>query len=236
MRKRNQNRYQTCYMCDEHATSSEHVPPKCFFPEQKDMGRDQDYRRNLISVPSCDLHNSEKSKDDEYLLFVVTIHFENKPIAQKHFSTKIMRAVKRKPLMYKFIRETFPITINGLPSLGFIVDRDRFDRELDHITRALYYRHHNSKLALPVIVHTPDLFMVNRPIAKDVNQKMQEIDQMAMDLLPNQTTWGENPEIFSYQFLDLEETQGFVLRMVFYGGFVVITYASPSVTKNAPSE
>jgi hypothetical protein len=221
-------------MCDRPASSREHVPPKCFFPEQKDIGRDKDYRRNLLSVPSCDLHNSEKAKNDEYLLFAIAIHFENKPIAQKHFSTKIMRAIRRKPSMYNFIKENYPVAINGLPSLAFTVDRDRFDVELDHITRALYYVHHNSKLSLPVIIHTPDLFMVNRPVAKDVNRRMQQIERMTIEMLPNQPTYGENPKIFSYQILDLEEVQGFVVRMVFYGGFVVIGYASPSVKKNAP--
>jgi len=219
-------------MCDLSATSNEHVPPKCFFPEQKDVGRDKDYRRNLLSVPSCDLHNSEKSKDDEYLLFVITSHFENKPIAQKHFSTKIMRAVRRKLSMYNFIKENFPVAINGLPSLAFTIDRDRFDKELDHIARALYYLHHNSKLVLPTIVHTPDLFKVNSPTAKDVNQRMQQIDKMTIDALTSQLTHGENPEIFSYQFLDLEEIPSFVARMVFYGGFVVIAYASPSVKES----
>jgi hypothetical protein len=28
---------QTCYMCDSTAISSEHVPPKCIFPESKDV-------------------------------------------------------------------------------------------------------------------------------------------------------------------------------------------------------
>ena len=230
MRKRSRNNVQeTCYMCDMPETSNEHVPPKCFFPEQKDIGEGRDYRQNLLTVPSCDLHNSKKSEDDEYLQFVITIHFENNPIAQKQFSTKIMRAVRRKPSMYNFIKENFPVAINGLPSLAFTIDQDRFDKEIDHITRALYYLHHKSKLSLPIIVHTPDLFMVNQPTAKDVNQRMQQIDKMTIDALTSQPIHGENPEIFSYQFLDLEEIPSFVVRMVFYSGFVVIAYASQTV-------
>lgn len=36
---------QTCYMCDAPATSEEHVPPKCLFPERKDLPQGMDLRR-----------------------------------------------------------------------------------------------------------------------------------------------------------------------------------------------
>ncbi|MBV6465511.1 MAG: hypothetical protein PGMFKBFP_00790 [Anaerolineales bacterium] len=219
---------ETCYMCDMPATSREHVPPRCFFPEQKDVGKN--YRKNLLAVPSCDLHNSEKSKDDEYVQFVITIHYENYPVAQQQFSTKIMRAVRRKPSMFGFLKNLFPITVFGKPSAAFSVDRERFDREIDHIARALYFFHHNSKLEFPITVHTPDLFMVNQPNANLVNQQNHKIEGMTVDAVSDQPVYGENREIFSYQFRDLEEVSGFVMRMVFYGGFVVIAYASPSVS------
>ena len=40
---------ETCYMCDEIATSKEHVPPKCIFPEKKDIGEDNFLRRYVCS-------------------------------------------------------------------------------------------------------------------------------------------------------------------------------------------
>ncbi|WKJ89103.1 hypothetical protein QZJ86_13855 [Methylomonas montana] len=48
-----------CYFCNAKKTSMEHLPPKCFFPKGK--------RNNLITVPSCDEHNSSKSMNDEYI-------------------------------------------------------------------------------------------------------------------------------------------------------------------------
>ena len=65
----------TCYMCEQANTTPEHVPPKCIFPEVKDLGID--YRKSLITVPSCDAHNLRKSKDDEYLMFVLTCSITN---------------------------------------------------------------------------------------------------------------------------------------------------------------
>lgn len=52
-----------CYRCNNIATSVEHVPAKCFFPKE--------HRKNLITVPSCEQHNNETSKDDEYVRGII---------------------------------------------------------------------------------------------------------------------------------------------------------------------
>lgn len=54
-------------MCDRLACSREHVPPRNLFPKEKDIRR-ENYRKNLITVPSCELHNAAKSHDDEFLM------------------------------------------------------------------------------------------------------------------------------------------------------------------------
>ena len=46
------NTLETCYMCERAPSSTEHVPPKCLFPEKKDIGSDL-FRKNLITVLSC---------------------------------------------------------------------------------------------------------------------------------------------------------------------------------------
>jgi hypothetical protein len=48
-----------CYYCGKEQTSVEHIPPKSFFPKNQ--------RKNLLTVPSCDEHNQQKSTDDEYV-------------------------------------------------------------------------------------------------------------------------------------------------------------------------
>ncbi|MDC5072991.1 hypothetical protein NRA08_18095, partial [Acinetobacter baumannii] len=72
----------TCYMCDAEATTVEHVPPKCIFPESKDLSSADkllDFRKQLITVPSCDDHNGKKSKDDEYLFCMLAISILSGP-------------------------------------------------------------------------------------------------------------------------------------------------------------
>lgn len=66
---------QTCYMCEAPGPTREHVPPQRLFPEQKDTVDGHDRRKNLITVPSCELHNTKKSHEDQYFIFVLESHF-----------------------------------------------------------------------------------------------------------------------------------------------------------------
>src|SRR5262245_35856510 len=86
----------TCYACDAPPTSLEHAPPRLLFPEQKDAGG-RDLRRRLITVPSCDAHNSEKSKDDEYLLWVLSANAFANETGVQQANTKLDRSYLRRP-------------------------------------------------------------------------------------------------------------------------------------------
>ncbi|MGO9122004.1 MAG: hypothetical protein ACLQPD_30875 [Desulfomonilaceae bacterium] len=219
-------------MCDSPATSKEHVPPKCFFPEQKDLGAGTNYRTNLLTVPSCSQHNLSKSQDDEYVLFVITCHYKNEEIARKHFFTKVARALQRQSSLGKFIDGQLPIVINGHPSAAYSTQHDRFENAFDHMARALFFHHYGSKLNLPIGIFTPSLFKMDSPNANRINQRMKQIETKTIDELSNQPILGSNPEIFSYQFLYQDEIPRFLVRMTFYGGFVVIAYAGPAIPAN----
>lgn len=55
-------------MCDQIATISEYMTPKYLFPGEAGLGnRVQDYRDNMIFVPSCEKHYHDNSLDDEHL-------------------------------------------------------------------------------------------------------------------------------------------------------------------------
>ena len=58
-----------CYMCSDNETSREHTPPRGFFPTN--------HRVNLITVPSCSVHNEDTSKDDEYERNIITASINN---------------------------------------------------------------------------------------------------------------------------------------------------------------
>src|SRR6185312_15429445 len=84
-----------CYKCGKAATSREHVPPICLFPEKKDL-YGIDFRQNLITVPSCDEHNAKKSSDDEFLLSVIASVVGNNGVGYIHTQTKVKRIFTRK--------------------------------------------------------------------------------------------------------------------------------------------
>lgn len=62
-------------MCDKPGVTSEHVPPKSFFPD--------DRRVNLLTVPSCWTHNNGNSKDVEYVRNVITAGWGVNPIGEQ---------------------------------------------------------------------------------------------------------------------------------------------------------
>src|ERR1700689_4236746 len=88
---------ESCYMCDVAATSREHVPAACFFPEQKDLPAGVDLRRNLFTVPSCDVHNSHKSEDDQYLWLVMMAVRGLNETGELMASTKGLRSINERP-------------------------------------------------------------------------------------------------------------------------------------------
>src|SRR6267378_3993215 len=144
----------TCYMCEDAAVSHEHAPPKCFFPEAKDVG--VDLRANLITVPSCETHNSLRSQDDEYAMMFVVSHYGTNAVAREQFATKCIRALKRSHrLTAEFFRESRPAQLGGKETRTVRVDRERFDRVMEHTCRALFLHEFNSKFTDRLFVWSP---------------------------------------------------------------------------------
>ena len=138
-----------CYMCDREATSREHVPPRCLFPEKGDVGH-SNFRKNLITVPSCDLHNSNKSKEDEFLMVSIAGIVGNNSIGYFHHKGKVTRALRRtsfKLLSNVFIkRKSIRINMNDNKFMDVIVgttDYERLKRCFIHIAYGVYrYQFH----------------------------------------------------------------------------------------------
>ena len=67
------------------------------FPEASESGG-VDYRLNLITVPSCDAHNSAKSNDDEFLMVSLAGIFGSNSIGFMHRLGKVDRAISIVPV------------------------------------------------------------------------------------------------------------------------------------------
>lgn len=217
---------QTCYMCERPATSDEHVPPKCLFPEEKDLPKGVSLRKDLIKVPACDNHNTARSKGDEYLLYVLSMNIANNAVAFRQFSTKVLRAVGRRPgLMHSILserQEVVAVDRAGTAHNALMVkaDMSRIHKCLNQIARALYYKEFQRKFGGTC------RFLHDFTIADDskftLKVKDDESEKSALEYVKSYFRQydhkGSNPSVFRYRFEDPDERGLVALSMQFYGG------------------
>jgi hypothetical protein len=223
--------FKTCYMCDSPSTSREHVPPRSLFPEAKDVGGD--YRNNLITVPSCDLHNSGKSRDDEFLMVSLAGIIGNNSIGYLHRVTKVNRAVRRSSM--KLLRQAslnqkwhsleirpnkFIDVIWGTP------DYERFNNCFDRITRGLFLDSFGDKF----LGTTKTMLGFTLPGDSNGAEFQRFIrDRMEIDVA-DKPRLGANPDIFAFRFTDRDEFGLRAVHLQFYGGLDVYVALIPSGT------
>jgi len=223
----------TCYMCDAPATqAAEHAPPKCFFPEKKDLPKGIDLRKNLITVPSCDTHNLKKSKDDEYLLFVVISHFQNNNIAARQFITKIMRAMATRPSLRHFYTATLQeVEWNGAKTHRYMPNWNRVIQTMECIARALYFNHYKERWTVPILIDSPGFISFDRSQSEKINRTTHALAQGCDILFKGEAKHGDNPEVFYYQIHRDSTRNVVVLRMMFYEGLPVVALSADKLYK-----
>jgi hypothetical protein len=211
-------------MCDERAVSDEHAPPKCFFPKVKDVG--VNLRSNLITVPSCDEHNSSKSRDDEYAMMFVVTHYETNSVARNQFSTKCIRALKHsRGLTSVVFKKPRKIRVGRQPSFAVTVDRARFDRVIEHTCRALFFHELRRKFTERLFVWSPAFRHPN--LEPDTQES--ELGYHARQVLQSQPRLGKNAQVFWYQIFEKAGALT-AFRLMFYEGCSVYAVAMPEVS------
>lgn len=218
---------ETCYCCDRDATSKEHVPAKAFFPEQKYLPKGcTDLRKNLITVPSCEYHNTNKSGDDEFY-GCLTAMIADSYVASEFFAKKWIKALTRnggslaKRMFHYGLTEVQLQT--GDLTAGFEIDREEFDEYFMTLTRALYYSESGTKLhindgergwsIIPVFVFNKDL---SRPY-DDINIEgmRRNFISLAQTSLAQYQIKGENIDVFWFQRVETDSK--LIYRYMFYG-------------------
>ncbi|MBI1453596.1 MULTISPECIES: hypothetical protein [Acinetobacter] len=218
-----------CYMCSGIGNTSEHVPPKCIFPEIKDIG--QDLRKNLIKVPSCRKHNNSKSGEDEFLLVFLASYFFNNEIGSQHLRGKVSRTLVRSA--GKQIRELFinkgklkEIKIDHHNSIIFgTPDLKRLSDIFETIAYGLYRHHFKQNFDGEIKVYFESL-LYNDENSKKFNQFIVEKITKEVE---GEDIFGRNPKVFFYQISKKSDENILGLRMSFYENFnVLIAYKKSS--------
>ena len=209
-------------MCDLPSTSNEHVPPKCFFPEKKDLPQGVDLRKNLFKVPSCDEHNSQKSHDDEYFLYVLSSSFQINEVGKNLYRTKVRRAIKRNSSVLGKIASTAtpvnfidPKSKQNIESVAHSLDPTRFNTMIDRLARAIYFYHFKDKWFYNIKYQAEFLFATT-DISDKRNERLKEISKKADEWFSNADFFGENPEVFKYQTVETDNSRK--MRLHFYEG------------------
>ena len=209
---------ETCYMCDEEATTVEHVPPKCFFLPGHTDG-------NLIKVPSCAEHNNDKSDDDEYLRNTFTMLLGGNSSARQLMEGKTIRALRRnRKALLRYVEEREKVrTVNKegkiVDTATISVEWERLDRSLDNITRAIYFYHYKKKYIGVIGIHTEFVGWRNSNPRRDASILNDGIKKVFEKV----SYYGEYPEIFTYQVVDEEQSIRIAFRFHFYEGLKVFS-------------
>jgi len=219
-------------MCDSPATSREHVPPKCIFPENKDLA-DQNLRDGLITVPSCEIHNSKKSADDEFLMVSLAGIFGNNSIGYQHKMTKVNRAITKASnrLLDKVFlnRKHFVVQLEGNKFIEVIrgtPDCRRLEQCFERIAFGLFVHHFKKRFAGNLRVQMTYLDYE----AKDAATFNKFIRHKVELELKGKPRIGINHSVFFYDFTDPDQFGLFVLKMCFYEGVEVLVGFIPKDT------
>jgi len=198
-------------MCEQPSTGMEHVPARSLFPKEDAC------RKNLIRVPSCDQHNTLKSKDDEYLRAILAVMPDVNEIGLRILETKVISGLERRPhhieTFYDGLRPV--VTPSGETAI-FTVARERFDEAIGKIVRGLFFHEYRTKLFDPLYV-----------ICNAFRDKDSGRDPFEGILADGEKTFtapwsGANPEIFSYSFQFARKLPDqFICRIRFFEGCLI---------------
>ena len=220
-----ENTMPTCYACAGLTTTNEHVPPKCLFPERKDVPEGVDLRRNLIKVPSCEEHNLEKSGDDEYLLYILSFNLPANTTADGQVRTKIARAIERRPALSKSLMgaQQPVLVIDGrmreiYETAEVVLDGARFERALNLIALGIYFHHYRKRWNGNLRVCPEFIAFPCEANASEINANISALAVYAEQLFAGANHYGENPDVFSYQIVEQDHEYQCLLRLSFYGG------------------
>lgn len=231
----------SCYACDGEATSWEHAPPRGFYPEGKNRRTGKNYRDGLIVVPSCAVHNNEKSKDDLYSMTMIgtvaAAYAGAFGARQDRFTTSLQQRLHHGRRLSSTMTSAKDVTVAGRRMVALDPDGAAIWSVLEKLVRAIFYHERSfaEKWTDPcTVVCTHPAFAYESPTAHQTFLVDAARTLEARLISENEPLKGPHSNIFGYQLREPSLGKA-VLRMVFYGtlGFIAFRLgASPTGTDN----
>lgn len=195
-----------CYMCDNPGPTSEHAPPDCFFPAG--------HRINLITVPSCEQHNNDNSKDVEYVRNIIATSTVANDVGKLLINKSVSSLTRSEALLNTTIDSPAPATDEGGETISYKLDYKRLETVMQAIAYAIYYKDHGIQYK-----HDWKIYAVSLDANESFTPDVMEI-RLALKrtkTIPQKTS---NPEVFQYESLTEGENK-ILYKFIFYGGFEV---------------
>jgi hypothetical protein len=195
-----------CYTCGAEATTREHVPPRSFFPK----GR----RQNLLTVPSCYVHNHDQSLDIEYVRNLISGFYGTNAEAERTFEIAKRSFDRSSALFHQTFGDFERILLNGEETGTFRVDLERVKSVMRPIANALYFLDYGEQYAAEW-----NVFVTSLKSREDF-AGLPSQGQRFRDLLSSIHFLARpvpQPDIFTYA--NSEIPGGIVFELVFYGSF-----------------
>lgn len=229
-----------CYACEEPATSVEHAPPKCFFPDRRDLPSGADaWRKDLIQVPSCAAHNQGKSGDDEYAACCIAMNAEGSELALSVFQGTRLRAMLRNDgSLGKRVFSTARPARNrdGAQTLAISYEVDRIHRVIEYTARALYFHHTGRRWPTSCIVWCPRIWRDSgrqSHILAGFGRLSAGFDELRRRHGQLGVAQGANPDVFWYQLIEAKPALP-CIRLMFYSTFeFIVATADPAMARHA---
>jgi hypothetical protein len=216
----------SCYWCGAPATSKEHVPPRCFFPKEiirEGLLQKQNWN-HLVTVPSCDEHNNQKSSGDEYLLAHIAILAPENLYAQAAIKGSVLRISKRRKDLLKLKR---------MDETGFYCECDdkTIGFEIEGIARALYFIRENHIFCGKCLV-----YFEKYSAASSLHFRNLEAVKA---ILSESKIWGTDVigrylSIFKYHFSPIDQLGCASLILTFYESIRVCVVMSDERNRSNP--
>jgi hypothetical protein len=211
----------TCYICGQPATSFEHAPAQCFFPEYKRKGKE------LIKVPSCAKHNEDTSQYDNYVRGFITTFCDNNQVGFEQFKNKSLKSFEQNK---KWIHEAKSLCYNGQQMDAIKLDRDIFNFIIKRIADAIFFNKYNSHRNRELIIVTDCL--------KGKESECDELGKMLCvfkSKMPEKIYYeGNVQDVFKFAFVSTnsKNTNNKSLVMIFHEGFEI--WIIPKTNTNTP--
>jgi hypothetical protein len=122
---------QTCYACDQPATTKEHAPPRSFFPQPRPL--------DLITVPSCSIHNCGNASDVEYvrnaIVFLAGLNGTGELLIDK-----VKRSFDNSPDLFRRTFQSFVAHSTEAQVGTYRFDLKRVEPVMTAVVQALHYQ------------------------------------------------------------------------------------------------